>query len=440
VLATAGLLLFSQPWTEAMSRYVPRPLAAAAAVPLAAQAVCAPVVVLLSGQVSLVSVPANMLAEPCVAPATVLGLAAALVSPAWPWLAAVLARLGGVPCAVIGAVARLLARVPMGQLPWPGGAAGALALAGLTGAAIALGPAAVRWAGRHRRASAAVGAVLVAAIVPLPAAGSWPPAGWVLVACDVGQGDALVLATGPGRAVLVDAGPEPAAVDRCLRDLHVHTLDTVVLTHFHADHVDGLPGALRGRRVGPILVTIVDDPAQQAHEVRAEAAAAGLSVRTVVDGERFHDGPVTWQVLWPARVVHDGSVPNNASIVLSVASGGLRLLLLGDVEPAAARSVARAVAQQPGEHRVDVLKVAHHGSALQDPELIALVHPQLALISVGADNDYGHPAASTLRLLAAQGARVARTDLEGDLAVVSRHGEVALATDGPHRPAVGRRR
>jgi competence protein ComEC len=282
--------------------------------------------------------------------------------------------------------------------------------------------------------------VLLAAAVPLPSAASWPPPGWVLVACDVGQGDALVLSTGPARAVLVDAGPEPRAVDRCLDALGVRTLDAVVLTHFHADHVDGLAGAVDGRRVGPVVVTIVDDPPAQARRVRALAAKAGLRVRTVTDGEQVRDGPLSWRVLWPGRVIHDGSVPNNSSIVLDVRTRGLRLLLLGDVEPAAARAVARRLEASADGPRVDVLKVAHHGSALQDPGLLAAARPRLALVSVGADNDYGHPSPAVLRLLAGQGARTARTDEQGDLAVVVHGGALALATSGPHRQAVGGRR
>ena len=112
------------------------------------------------------------------------------------------------------------------------------------------------------------------------------------------------------------------------------------------------------------------------------------------------------RVLWPARVIHEGSIPNNASVVLDVDTAGLRILLLGDVEPAAAHQVLLALARDPAyrrDPRFDVLKVAHHGSRLQDPQLVAAAHATVALISVGAGNDYGHPAGATLALLRGSG-------------------------------------
>ena len=131
-------------------------------------------------------------------------------------------------------------------------------------------------------------------------------------------------------------------------------------------------------------------------------------------------------MLWPVRVIHEGSVPNNTSVVLSVDIGGLRVLMPGDVETVAAHEVLLAVRRDPASGRsrgYDVLKVPHHGSRLQDPTLLSEVRAPVALISVGADNTYGHPAHGTLDLLWASGCQVFRTDQRGDIAV-------ARASDG----------
>jgi len=148
-----------------------------------------------------------------------------------------------------------------------------------------------------------------------------------------------------------------------------------------------------------------------------------------VPGETWAVGAATLQVLWPVgdprRLAEaEGSPANNASVVLLVEVAGIRLLLTGDVEPGAQEQLARAL---PDLH-VDVLKIPHHGSRNQDLDFLLGLRPRLALVSVGADNDYGHPAPETLTPFAALGARVLRTDRDGDLAVVVRDGRLLTDT------------
>jgi competence protein ComEC len=241
-----------------------------------------------------------------------------------------------------------------------------------------------------------------------------------MVACDVGQGDGLVLNAGRGTAVVVDAGPEPELIDGCLDRLGVRTIATVVLTHFHADHVDGLPGVQAGRRVGRVLVTGLRDPERGADAVDRWARAAEVPVRVPTYGEVTRVGPLTWQVLGPppGPPPTAGSPPNNASLVLLVEADGVRILAGGDIEPEAQAELARSL---PGLE-VDVLKVPHHGSRHQDRAWLAGLGARLAVVSVGADNDYGHPAPEVTDLLRRAGARVVRTDESGDLAVVVEQG------------------
>jgi competence protein ComEC len=423
-LATLGLLLFTRSWGAAIGRRLPRPVGSwgpAFAIPFAAQAMCAPVVVLLQGSVSLVGVLANLLAAPLVAPATVTGVAAAGLAPLWPSGARLLCWLGALPALGIAKVARTCATIPGGTLPWPDGAVGALLLTGITIVLLLSGR---WWATRirvHPVLSAAVAVLVLAAAAPTSAV-TWPPHGWRFVACDVGQGDALVLATTPGHAVLVDAGPDPASVNACLRRLGVRVLDSVVLSHFHADHVDGLPGALAGREVREILASPVREPAYQWTEVHAWAAARGIPVHDLVAGNRLSWPGVSADVWWPARRIAAGSVPNNASVVLAVRSGPVDLLLLGDVEREAAHALLLQLRRDPAMGAqaagFDVVKVAHHGSGNLDEGLLAELRAPLAVVSVGADNDYGHPSPRALEVLRRNGYAVLRTDQRGDVAVV----------------------
>ncbi|MFF8829544.1 ComEC/Rec2 family competence protein [Streptomyces sp. NPDC015131] len=435
VLATGALLTVAPRWSAALHRRrVPPRIAEALAATAAAHAVCAPVVAVFAARVSLVAVPCNLLAELAVAPATVLGFAALAAAPVAGPVAELLATGAGWPAGWIAAVARAGAALPGAETAWPGGWAGGLLLAAATAVLVV-------WARqiRHRvwLAGGCTVLLLLAVVRPPPLTRlvtGWPPPGWVFAMCDVGQGDATVLAAGRGTAVVVDAGPDPGLVDRCLRDLGVSRVPLVLLTHFHADHVAGLAGVLRGRAVGAVQTTGLDDPPDQAAAVRRTAAAAGVPVVRAAAGERRRVGPLDWRVLWPGAPVPGGPLPggpapegaNDASVTLLVrAGGGTTLLLLGDLEPPAQRGLLRA---HPGLPPVDVLKVAHHGSAHQDPGLLRRARPRLALVSAGRDNTYGHPSPRTVGALRSGGAVVLSTDRHGAIAVTGSGRELRATT------------
>lgn len=436
VLATGALLVLAGPWTRAMQPRVPRWLAAALAVPLAAQAVAAPVTVLLAPQVSLVAVPANVLVAPAVAPATVLGVLAAVVAPVWPQAAQWLAWVAGWPVRWVAAVAREGADVPYAAVAWPAGATGALLLAVVTVLVLVVAAVLLQRAPRRRRpvprrlVAPVAGAVVVVVLVQVGAADPlldrWAPGReWQVAACDVGQGQAIAVRTGPRAALLVDAGPDADLVDACLRRLDVQVLDLVVLTHLHADHVDGLAGALRGREVGGVVVSPLALPERGVEGATAAAGAAGLRLDAAVAGTRWVLGrDVEVEVLWPtatAGALRDGGeeAANDASVALHVRTGdGLSLLATGDLETAGQRALATTVLRERSDLvPVDVVTAAHHGSANQFPALYALAAARVALVSAGRDNDYGHPAPSTLRDLVDVGSLVLRTDTDGDLLV-----------------------
>ena len=230
----------------------------------------------------------------------------------------------------------------------------------------------------HRSRTAPLVAVSLAVVTVGAAAPtrlvSWPPPGWVLVACDVGQGDGLVVNTGGGHALVVDTGPDPPAMTRCLDALDVVAVDAVVLTHFHADHVRGLA---RGARVAPRRPAAHLDRAgavQRGDQVARLAAAAAVPVTALRAGATLVVRGVTADVWWPAREIDAGSVPNNGSVVLTLHVGGIGILLSGDIEREAAAEVVRAARADPARWgAVDVYKVAHHGSSNRDERLLDLV-------------------------------------------------------------------
>jgi len=394
---------------------------------LAAQVSTAPVTVLLDPVVSLVSVPANLVAGVAVAPATVAGVTSAALSAVWPAGAVGAARIGGPATQWIALVARQAAAVPGGALPWPGGPGGGLLLAATSVLLLLL---------LFRRAwrSAALVPVVVLFLLVAPRwipvlPGQRAPAGWSVAQCDVGQGSATVIRSGPDRAVLVDAGPQADLVDRCLRGLGVRHLDLVLITHFHADHVDGLAGALDGRGAPAVYVGPAAVPARQAQAVAQLVRGRTRQVTSEVSGTAgTGDWTVRWRLLAPAAsavraALHaptdpEGEVVNNLSVVLFAEVRGLRVAALGDVEPQAQRDLQRALTlggwQQAG---VDVVIVAHHGSARQEEQLYRRLHARVALIGVGADNDYGHPAPAALAMLERLGTAVFRTDQDGRVVV-----------------------
>ena len=260
-------------------------------------------------------------------------------------------------------------------------------------------------------------------------AAGWPPDRPLIVVCDVGQGDAIVLPVGAGRAVVVDAGPEPVATDHCLRQLGVHTVDLLVVSHFHADHVGGVAGVFQGRQVRAILAPPLAEPPAGARAVANLARLRSAPTVLATPGWRWRDGRLALTVLGPVEQLRGtDSDPNNNSLVLLAEVAGWRLLLPGDAQTEEQAELLAAVGADG--LRADVLKVPHHGSAKQDPGFLAAVRPAVALVSVGVGNGYGLPNLPVLRRLSRGGARVVRTDLDGDCAVVLDHGALALVRHG----------
>jgi competence protein ComEC len=430
VVATAALLTLAAPLTRGLSRRLPRALALALAVPLAAQLACGPLLIVINPTVPLYGVIANLLAAPAAPVATVLGLAACLAAPI-PLLASGLVALTWVPAAWIAAVAATSVDLPASAVPWIEGWPGAVLLA-VVGAAIGvliLPPGHRRGQRAVRAASALLMAVVLgvgggsaalrAAVGPLTLPGTW-----AIAACDVGQGDALLVRSASAVA-LIDTGPDPGALRACLGRFGIERIDILVLTHYDLDHVGGVDAV-----IGRADIVLHGPPASAAdRRTLARLAGGGAQVVDAWAGTAGRLGGATWTVLWPREGDRVFTSGNQAGVVWDVRGGGVPAsLFLADLDATSQRALLGTRALRPP---YSVVKVAHHGSADQSPQLYRAAAGAVALISVGLGNDYGHPREKTLTFLRADGYVIARTDHSGVVTVAPAHDGVGVWRERP---------
>ena len=383
VLATAGLLLFAPKIVAIASRYMPSVAAHALAPPIAAMVFCAPIIVAISGFLSPMSIAANLLAAPAVAPITIIGFISALISPFFPWLSTALIFLVKPLASWISWTAHWCAQSPVISIR-----------SGLTGFAIIGLLIALFFLIPKKYLSFFLIFLLLMTFIQ-----RFPSGDWQVANCDIGQGDSMVINLGNHKAIVIDAGPDPILADRCLKQLGVDEIPLLVLTHAHADHIGGLSGVEKERKIGT----------QWFGNIRRGTTATIMSNR----------GLIRLRVLWP-----DGGeyTPNNSSIALMINAPDYSLFAGGDLEPETQALVAPALG------KVDIYKVCHHGSAYQDETFTRALDPDLAIISVGEGNSYGHPAPKTVASLVRLGAKVLRTDRDGAVAVTARSHRLSVRT------------
>ena len=452
--ATAGLLALGGATEAAVRRLVPTGtpgwLPETLGVSLAAQLATLPLILLHFGRLSIISPLANLLMAPFV-PLAMLG--AVLGAAAGPFIGVPVVGLAAAPISLaawlpLTAMVRsagLLADVPFAslELPGPVAAIGAgLALLGLVAAlrrARSRGarddaedtsrpterPGAQRSGQRTRRlAAGGIGAALVVSLWLVLASGPAMPLRVSVL--DVGQGDAILIEAADGSRLLVDGGADPDLLVRRLDEripIWDRRIDLVVLTHPHEDHAGGLAGLVPRYRVGRIAETGVTGDGAGVRELHQVADRLGIGRLRLSQGDAFRLGAGRVDVLWPPRADVGATAPttnrevNDTSLVLAIGVGSQRVLLMGDLEADRDGQLLAAIGDlgQPW----DLLKVAHHGSAgATSQALLAAIRPRVAAISVGADNDYGHPAADLLERLAEVGATVWRTDRQGTFSLV----------------------
>jgi competence protein ComEC len=431
-VAVIGILLFATPLRRLLAAWLGSGagrgvLAEGAAVTIAATLATAPLVAFHFGAVSTTTLLANLLAMPAVAPAMWLGM-----------LAAMAGQVPGFPVELFNAVNALLLAYIAQVAAWCGRPSWAYVEVRLGPEGLALAYASVLAAAalavkfwRRRGITAArvgfgVALALTLVAVAWSAAGrevraSGPPANGLRVSVlDVGQGDAILLQPAGAPAVLVDGGPPGADLTTKLRDAGVARLGAAIVSHDQLDHVGGI-GELLGEIPIETLVYAVAGP-----RTLAAARGAGAVPRRLAAGGELRSGGLRLEALWPPRELlasgHGAEDPNALSLVLLLRWRDFSMLLTGDAE-------AEAAPLDPGP--VDVLKVAHHGS--EDAgldELLDRAGPNLAIVSSGEGNPFGHPTAATMATLAEDGVRRFRTDREGTVVLDVRPGSFTLSTAG----------
>ena len=407
VLATAGLLLFAPVLIEKLSIHLPGKLAQALAPPIAATVFCSPIIVALSGYLAPMSVIANLLAAPFVAPITIVGFIAALFSPFAPLISTVLIWFIRFPAGAIALIAHWASSFPV--LTLQSGKIGFLIIASFT-----LGSWLLKKWFKH------IIVFTLVILISITWLQRWPGGDWQVANCDIGQGDSMVINLGNHQGIVIDVGPDPVAEDRCLKALGIREIPLLILSHFHADHVAGLTGAIKNRAVGQVWVSVNSAPLIES--AKAQAALKGVEMIKAVRGMSARVGPLTIRVLWPTlsatsfeEMPGDGSQINNSSIAILITSNAFSLFAGGDLEPPVQEILVKDVGP------VDIYKVCHHGSRYQDLAFMSALHPRISIISVGAGNTYGHPAVQTLEALARLGSEVLRTDIDGAIAVQVRN-------------------
>jgi len=409
-IAVAAIFLGVPPLLRLLEGYpVPRPLAIVLAVSSACGLATAPIVWLQFGAIPVYSVLANALAAPIVGGLLGLALVAGLLAPIAPSAAYALAWIDGWLAAYLIVCAKTIARLPFAQF------SSARALVAVLAAALAIVVFARLRAPRPLRALVLLATCSVVLVGWVARAGPDPPpppAGLRVTFLDVGQGDGC-LVEAPGVRLLVDQGPPDARVADQLRRLGVRRLTALVLTHPQRDHVGGAAEVLRKLRVGFVLDPRLATTGPEEQDAMREVRRRRVRVVEARAGRAFRIGRLRVAVLWPDGPGFPGEDPNLRATILLVSYGQVDLLLTADAES----PVTLPLDPPP----VEILKVAHHGSADQGlTELLERVQPKVAVISVGLGNDYGHPTPSTVQALErAPGLRLYRTDLDGRVVVES---------------------
>jgi competence protein ComEC len=375
------------------------------------------------GRVSLIGVLTNIVVVPAAGLSVVLGVAMTLSGIVSSWLAGVFGAANWLLLRFILLLCKHAAAVPLAAVQssgftWIEGVVYYLGLALVAGLA--------RGRLSARLAQAFVAALVLAVAVDLQ---SSPSEGKLRVTfIDVGQGDAILVESPGGKVLLIDTGPSSPDFDAgqrtvvpLLARLGIHAIDFLVITHSHNDHAGGAAAILRAVPVKTV-VTALPNRLDTGWAGEYESISVGAGDLLAVDSL------VRFRILWPAPARGGEKVQerlaNHASIVLQLCYGRTVMLLTGDAEQEEEQIMVRRFGNLL---HAAVLKVGHHGASTGTSEdLLTSVNPEIAIISVGRNNRFGHPSPVVLRRLEMRGVHLMRTDREGAIVLESDGREVKL--------------
>ncbi len=375
------------------------------------------------GQFSAVAIVANPVVTGAVAVVTVGGFAGTLTGLVWPAFGSVLIRLLTVPIDFISGSTAFFSEIPGATVQ-----VGPSALsAGLSLAVIILGLRFIK-----TKVKLITLPVIIILVIALQTAGIWLEiAGGVQTAevvadfLDIGQGDATVIRSRAGGVILIDGGERFRALDTSLRRRGIRQIDLLIVSHGHADHVGALARLVDEYPIDLIIEPAFKNPTDTYRDFKKSVRAHGVSTLTAVAGQRVMVEDMRVDILWPPELTMIGteSDVNNNSVVASVKYKDFRLLMPGDIQLEAISALSRRRA----DLRASVLKVSHQGAANGTTDgFLRSVDPIYAVISVGKENNYGHPHKATLGKLRRRVRDIARTDRDGDVRIETDGREVRL--------------
>ncbi len=395
-------------------------LLGAFALSISAQMGVVPIIVSSGGDVSLVAPLANLIVVPLAGASVASGLAMLAIDPVAPEAAHVLAAATWATLRALIVVVRLVGEVPAASVTLPTSLATPLALTVIASA--------VSLRARRRKTvlclrAVTAATVLIGLVTLLTGPGRTHTR---VIFFDVGQGDCALIEVPFGRRVLVDAGPAALGwngpdsgrdvIVPYLRSRGIRSLDALVITHAHADHYGGAAAVLSSVRVDRLVVTADFIKAERVPWLLEQADAAGTRVVTLAPGDSLRLGSDCALVclapsdLWASHTSNE----NDRSIVLSARLDGLNVLLTGDIEAPAERMLHASSLPI----KTDILKVAHHGSSTSSTvDFLQASSAEIAVVSVGRNNRYGHPCPRTIARLGSTVQEVFRTDLDGAVVV-----------------------